>query len=134
MARTTDDLTIGSLSRQTGVKIETIRYYERSGLLPPPPRTAGGHRIYGQSHLRRLRFIRRGRELGFTGSGVRTLLGLVDGGFTCGEVQALTLGHLQEIRGKIDDLRRLETTLSTITEQCDGGDAPDCPIIDALYP
>ncbi|MDH3920601.1 MAG: MerR family transcriptional regulator, partial [Rhodospirillales bacterium] len=88
-------LTIGALSKNTGCNIETIRYYERIGLLPAPPRSAGGHRLYGEVLLKRLTFIRRGRELGFTLDDIRGLLGLVDGGaYTCAEVKALTLDHL----------------------------------------
>lgn len=125
--------TIGWLSGQTGCNIETIRYYERIGLMPAPPRTEGGHRLYDEEHARRLTFIRRSRELGFTLEDVRGLLGLVDGGnYTCSEVKALTLGHRREVREKIADLRRLERTLGQISAQCEGGSIPDCPIIDAL--
>ena len=125
---------IGAMSERSGCKVETIRYYERIGLLPEPPRSEGGHRIYGQGHLKRLTFIRRGRELGFTLDEIRTLLGLVDGGnYTCGEVRELTLEHLREIRKKIIDLRRLEKSLATIAAQCAGGAKPECPIIDTLF-
>jgi MerR family transcriptional regulator, mercuric resistance operon regulatory protein len=84
------ELTVGALSEQTGVNVETIRYYEREGLLPSARRTAGAHRVFGGEHLRRLMFIRRSRELGFSGTEIRTLLGIVDGGNTCGEVRDLT--------------------------------------------
>jgi len=126
------ELTIGALSEQTGVSVETIRYYEREGLLPRAPRTAGGHRLFAEVHLRRLMFIRRSRELGFSGTEVRTLLGMVDGGNTCGEVRDLTLRHLVGVRAKIADLRRLEQTLTTISAKCEGGDTPDCPIVEAM--
>jgi MerR family mercuric resistance operon transcriptional regulator len=132
MSKAPTELTIGALSEQTGVNVETIRYYEREGLLPSAPRTAGGHRVFDQAHLRRLIFIRRSRELGFSGTEVRTLLGLVDGGYTCGEVRDLTLTHLVSVRAKIADLRRLENTLTTISSKCEGGDTPDCPIVEAL--
>jgi MerR family transcriptional regulator, mercuric resistance operon regulatory protein len=132
MSRTPVDLTIGALSKQSGVAVETVRYYEREGLLPSAPRTAGGHRIFGEAHLRRLSFIRRSRELGFSGTEVRTLLGMVDGGYTCGEVRDLTLRHLVSVRAKIADLRRLEKALAAISSKCDGGGTPDCPIIEAL--
>jgi MerR family mercuric resistance operon transcriptional regulator len=92
-------LMIGALSRRTGCKVETIRYYERIGLLPPPPRSAGGQRHYGKDGLKRLTFIRRSRELGFSLKEVRGLLRLVDGGgYTCAEVRAITLDHLAEVR------------------------------------
>ena len=82
---------IGSLSRRTGVHIETVRYYEREGLLPEPPRTPGGHRVYDEVHVRRLNFIRRGRELGFTLGEIRQLLALVDeNDFTCDEIKEIT--------------------------------------------
>lgn len=125
--------TIGALSERTGVNIETIRYYERIGLLPAPPRSAGGHRLYGDPHRRRLAFIRRARELGFPLDEVRALLGL--GGaqdLTCGEVKSLAGRHIGSIREKIRDLRRLERTLSELVERCAGGDVPACPILDAL--
>jgi MerR family mercuric resistance operon transcriptional regulator len=132
MAGTTRGLTIGKLSERAGVKIETIRYYEREGLLPRAPRTEGGHRLFDDAHLQRLMFIRRSRELGFSGAEVQALLGLVDGGYTCGEVRDLTLKHLAAVRVKIADLRRLEKTLAEISSECHGGKVPDCPVIKAL--
>ena len=126
--------TIGVLSRRTGCKVETIRYYERIGLLPAPARSAGGHRLFGEDHLKRLTFIRRGRELGFSLDDIRGLLGLVDGGaYTCAEVKAVTLEHLGEVRRKLADLRRLERVLKGMAAECDGGSLPDCPVIDALF-
>lgn len=124
---------IGELSRRSGVNIETIRYYEKIGILPPPPRTEGGHRLYGDDHLKRLMFIRRSRELGFTLDEIRNLLGLVEGGYTCGEVKNAALAHLNDIRRKIADLRRMERTLSETAARCEGGDAPECPIMEALF-
>jgi len=126
---------IGALSQRTGCNIETIRYYERIGLMPSPPRTAGGHRSYGSVHERRLGFIRRCRELGFSIEEIRVLLGLVDGGdYTCGEVKAVTDRHIDDVRRKIADLRKLKRTLEKIGAACAGGKVPQCPIIDALYP
>jgi MerR family mercuric resistance operon transcriptional regulator len=132
MSRGPIELTIGALAKQTGVHVETIRYYEREGLLADAPRTTGGHRVFGEAHLRRLLFIRRSRALGFSGTEVRTLLRLVDGGYTCAEVRDLTLGHLVSARRKIADLRRLEKILTAISSRCEGGDRPDCPIVEAL--
>ncbi len=127
-------LTIGALSRRTGCNIETIRYYERIDLLPNPPRTEGGHRQYDEDHLKRLTFIRRGRELGFSLDQIRGLLRLVDGGdFTCAEVQTITLSHITEIRDKISDLRKLEHVLADMASKCDGGDIPECPVIDIMF-
>jgi MerR family mercuric resistance operon transcriptional regulator len=129
-----EPLTIGALSKQTGCNIETIRYYERIGLLPAPPRSEGGHRIYGEDHLKRLTFVRRSRELGFTLQEVRGLLRLVDGGdFTCADVKALTLDHAAEIRRKIVDLRKMERVLKEMASQCEANEVPACPIIDALF-
>ena len=127
-------LTIGALSTRTGVNIETIRFYERIGILAKPPRSAAGHRIYRQEQLMRLGFVRRSRELGFSLDEVRRLLQLVDGArYTCAEVKAITLDHLAEVRSKIADLRRLETTLAAVAGKCRGGKVPDCPIVEALF-
>ncbi|MBI1986015.1 MAG: helix-turn-helix domain-containing protein [Rhodospirillales bacterium] len=124
---------IGALSKRTGVNIETIRYYERIGMVPKPPRSEGGHRVYDQNHLKRLAFVRRTRELGFSLEEIRALLELVDGGdYTCAEVKAMTLAHADVIRQKIADLRRMERVLKGMAAQCDGGDVPECPIVDAL--
>jgi MerR family transcriptional regulator, mercuric resistance operon regulatory protein len=123
----------GELAEQSGCNIETVRFYEKQGLLPAPPRTAGGHRNYAPEHLKRLTFIRRSRELGFTLDEVRGLLGLVDGeDWTCAQVRAMTLDHLADVRRKITDLKKLAQTLEDMAAQCDGGAVPACPIVDAL--
>ena len=125
--------TIGTLSRDTGCHIETIRYYERIGLLPGPPRSAGGHRLYDSSHADRLSFIRRSRALGFPLEEVRTLLDAVDSGaYSCAEVRALTLRQLADVRHKIAELGKLEKALKQMARECDGGDRLPCPIVDAL--
>ena len=127
-------LTIGGLSDATGVKVETIRYYEKEGLLPDPPRSPGGHRLYPESLVKRVFFVRRSRELGFTLSEVRNLLELVDGGtFTCAEVKAITLSHADHVGQKIVDLRRLEKGLRRMAAECEGGDVPECPIVELLF-
>ena len=132
--KTTDDLTIGALSARSGVNIETIRYYEKIGVMPSPTRSASGYRIYGPEHVRRLHFVRRGRELGFGLDELRGLLRLVDGHtYTCEEVHALTVEHLTDIRQKIADLRRLERVMSDMAAQCTRDQVPECPIIDALF-
>jgi len=133
MAAMESGIGIGALSRRTGVNIETIRYYERIGLLAPPSRSTGGHRIYDGDAVRRLGFVRRARELGFTLDEVRTLLDLVHGGFTCGEVLDLTERHLAGVRARITDLKRLEARLVEISEGCAGGAVPECPVVDALW-
>lgn len=124
---------IGELSRGTGVNIETIRYYERIGVMPKPPRSEGGHRLYDSVHLKRLAFVKRSRELGFGLDEIRALLGLVDGGaFTCAEVHAITNLHLDDVKRRIADLRRMERALKSMAAQCSRGDVPECPIIDTL--
>lgn len=129
-----EEFSIGSLSERSGVNVETIRYYEKIGVMPIPARTGAGYRIYSLDHLRRLHFVRRGRELGFSLDELRGLLHLVDGhSFTCAQVQALTVEHLNDIRQKIADLRRLERVMSDMAKQCKGDQLPECPIIDALF-
>ncbi len=125
---------IGALSRRTDCKIETIRYYERQGLLPDPPRSAGGHRIYKEDHLKRLTFIRRCRKLGFTMAQIRELLGLVDEHqYSCQDIKTLTMDHVDEIREKIGALKLLEQALLQMASECGGESIPSCPVIDALY-
>lgn len=125
---------IGALSKQSGVNIETIRYYEKIGVMPAPARSAGGYRMYAPDHLKRLRFVRRGRQLGFSLDELRGLLRLVDGhAFTCAEVHVQTLQHLTEVRRKIADLRRLERVMADMAAQCTRDLVPECPVIDALF-
>jgi len=127
-------LKIGEVSQQTGCKIETIRYYERIGLLPEPTRSEGRFRLYRREHVKRLNFIRRSRKLGFSLEEIRGLLRLVDSShYTCAEVKEITVGHLREIESKIEDLQTLRAVLGEMASQCDGGEVPKCPVIDALY-
>jgi MerR family mercuric resistance operon transcriptional regulator len=127
-------LTIGTLSDRTDCKIETIRYYERIGLMPRTARSEGGHRLYGGEHVKRLGFIRRSRELGFTLDQIRALLRLVDGRrYTCAQVKRITVSHLEEIHRKVADLRTIERVLKDMAAQCDGGAVPKCAVIDALF-
>jgi len=128
-----ESFAIGDLSRMSGVNIETIRYYEKIKLLKPPPRTQGGRRVYGSAETRVLIFVRRARELGFSLDEIRTLLRLVDRGYTCAEVRELTIHHLADIRGKIADLRRMEKSLNSVSKQCTGRRIPECPIVDTLF-
>lgn len=129
-----EEFPIGKLSERTGVNIETIRYYEKIGLLPSPPRSEGGHRLYSKEHQARLMFLRRSRELGFSIEEIRALLRLVEiGDYTCGEVKKLTVQHLQNVRQKMRDLRKLEKALTDIASQCDGGTTQECPILETLF-
>jgi len=124
---------IGELSKRTGVNIETIRYYERIGVMPKPPRTDGGHRVYTEPDTRRLSFISRSRQLGFSLDEIRALLSLVDSDeYTCADVRVLTLEHAAKIHKKIADLKKLERVLKDMAAQCHGDRVPDCPIVDAL--
>jgi MerR family mercuric resistance operon transcriptional regulator len=127
-------ISIGELSRRTGVNIETIRYYERINMMPHPPRTASGHRVYGQVESRTLVFIRRARELGFTLDEIRALMALAaEGGHqACVEVRDLAARHLADVRSKITDLKAMGGLLADAVDQCDQGEPTDCPLIDAL--
>ena len=127
-----ENMPIGTLSRLTGVNIETIRYYERIGMLPAVPRTASGRRVYGSHQARTLAFIRRARELGSLDA-IRTLLRL--GGpekASCRQVRDIAVHHLQDIRTKLRDLKKLERLLTTTVGRCSGSTAPDCPVLDIL--
>src|SRR5438105_4888581 len=127
-------LTRGTLAVRSGCNIETIRYYERIGILPPPPRSQGGHRLYGQDLIKRLTFVRRSRGLGFTLEEIRQLLRLVDGSnYTCAQVETLAHAHARDIRQKIADLRKLKSVLESMASRCTGDEVPECPIIDALF-
>jgi MerR family mercuric resistance operon transcriptional regulator len=126
-----DGIPIGELSRLTGVNIETIRYYERIKMLRSPPRTEGGRRVYGATEIRVLAFIRRGRELGFGLDDVRALLALgAPGKASCADVREIAAHHLDDIRAKVADLRKLERLLAKTIAQCSGSKAPDCPVLD----
>ncbi|WP_233024156.1 MULTISPECIES: MerR family transcriptional regulator [Nitrobacteraceae] len=126
-------ISIGALSRQGGVKIETIRYYERIGMLPPPPRTAGGRRLYGRAEERTLAFIRRSRDLGFTLEEIRALLALgAPERAPCVDVHKIAGAHLAKIRNKLSDLVKLEAILAETVARCSDGEAPGCPVLDVL--
>lgn len=123
----------GELARRTGCNLETIRYYEKIDMLPDPPRTAAGYRVYDQGHVSRLRFILRARELGFSIEEIRGLIGLVDGGNqTCAEVKERTEQHLADVRAKIADLKRIENVLAETASRCSGKDVPECAVLEAL--
>ena len=125
--------TIGELSRRTRVNIETIRYFEKVGLIASPPRTRGGHRVYGKDHLRQLAFIRRARELGFTPAEVRGILQLGGpAGACCDEVREIASRHLETVRSKMADLARLDKLLACTIDRCSGGHSPGCAVIDML--
>lgn len=133
--RQDDGFLIGDLAKSTETKVETIRYYERIGILPAPKRTAGNYRSYGPGHLGRLSFIRRARDLGFSLEEVRHLLSLSDQkNRSCSSVDAVARKHLSDVERKIADLRALRRELGSIIDRCGRGTIADCRIIEALSP
>jgi len=132
-AKSQQNSLIGAVSRQTGVKIETIRYYERIGMMPAPRRSEGKQRLYDAVQITRLGFIKRSRELGFSLNEIRSLIQLNDDNeLTCADVHSLTTDHLKQVQEKIGNLRNIEQVLKSMAEQCSRGDVPDCPIIETL--
>jgi Cu(I)-responsive transcriptional regulator len=128
-------LTIGAIADLTGTKVETIRYYERMGLLAAPARTSGNYRSYEPSHVARLSFIRRARDLGFSLDQVRELLGLADQkDRSCESVDTIAREHLAEVERKIADLKGLRRELDALISQCRHGTIAECRILDALAP
>lgn len=128
-------LTIGKLATATGTNVETIRYYEKAGLLRPPARTGGNYRSYQPGDLERLRFIRRTRDLGFSLDEVRTLLDLAaERDRDCGRVDEIAQRHLHEIDRKIADLMMLRRELAGMISSCAGGTVAECRILDAFSP
>ncbi len=126
-------MTIGRLARHAGVGIDTVRFYERRGLLPEPARTPSGYRLYPRQTTARLRFIRRAKALGFTLDEIGSLLELQDVGGQKSMVKDLTRRKLSEIDSKIKDLSRIRKVLSELERECSGsGDVSGCPIIAAL--
>jgi MerR family transcriptional regulator, mercuric resistance operon regulatory protein len=131
---TSGGLAIGVLSKRTRCKVETIRYYEKAGLLPAPSRSPGGYRLYSNAHLKRLSFIRRARALGFSIDEVRKLLKLADERKRpCAEVRGVAAAHLEDVQAKIADLRAMERVLRETVAGCADGRSADCPLIEALY-
>ena len=128
-----DTLTIGRLADRAEVGIDTIRFYERRGLLPEPERTPSGYRVYSESTIARLLFIRRAKSLGFSLDEVSTLLRFQDAGGPKAEVKELTRHKLEQIEEKIGDLTRIRNVLTALSRECSGsGDVAGCPIIEAL--
>lgn len=126
-------LAIGDLARQTGSKVNTIRFYEDIALLPRAARTASGRRTYGVSDLRRLAFIRHGRRLGFSVGEIRSLLALSDEPERdCAEAATIARHHLHDIEMRISRLKMLRDALAEIAVSCDGGRAGDCRVIEAI--
>lgn len=124
---------IGEASRQSGVKVPTIRYYEQIGLLPAPPRSEGNRRHYDEADLRRLAFIRHARELGFEVNAIRTLLTLQDDPHQpCGTADAIAQARLIEVEQRIRSLTALRVELHLMIEGCRHGHVADCRVIEVL--
>lgn len=126
-------LSIGKLSVKTGVNIETVRYYERIDLMPPPFRTEGGHRIYDETHMERLSFIRRCRDLGFPLEDIRSLLGMAEKDEHCSSMRPTAQSHLKLVKAKIKALREMQKALTDILDGCIDCDTPSCSVSDALF-
>lgn len=127
-------LTIGLLAREAGVNLETVRFYERRGLLPKPPRSASGYRLFPAEAARRLRFIRRAQELGFSLSEIRELLSLrVSRNTTSAEIRSRAEAKLADIEARIKSLESLKKTLRKLTKVCEGcAPVAECPILESL--
>jgi len=126
-------LSIGALSDRTGCNIETIRYYERIGLLPDPPRTQTGRRVYAETHIQRLQFIRRARDLGFPLEQIRSMIVLSgQPDLSCKAVTAMTAAHLASVRAKLENLQRLEAALDAMVQRCPHTTIGDCTILATL--
>jgi MerR family mercuric resistance operon transcriptional regulator len=127
-------LTIGRLAKEAGVNLETVRFYERQGLLPKPPRSSSGYRLFPTDAARRLRFIRRAQELGFSLKEIRELLSLrVSRTTKSKDIRVRTEGKIADIEAKIRSLESMKRTLRKLTNVCDGcAPLAECPILDSL--
>tara|TARA_R110002096_G_scaffold179063_4_gene355992 strand:+ start:5184 stop:5597 length:414 start_codon:yes stop_codon:yes gene_type:complete len=131
---TVADITRGQLAKQTGCNAETIRYYEKTGIMPDPRRADSGYRYYDENHVRRLHFVMRSRALGFSIEEIRSLLDLVDRrAVSCSEVEKLGKAHLHMVRKKIKDLKQMADVLDRTVSACSGEDVPECPLIETLF-
>ncbi len=128
-----ENFSIGHLVRETGTKVQTIRYYEQIGIMPKAMRTAGNQRIYSQKDLQRLGFIRHARQLGFSLKAVRSLLALGDDpGAPCLRADNIAREHLAEVESRITRLEALRRELQRMTNCCDGASVTDCRILETL--
>jgi DNA-binding transcriptional MerR regulator len=126
-------VTIGQAARAAGCKVQTVRYYEQIGLMPEPVRTQGNQRLYGETDLRRLRFVRHARELGFSLPAIRELLSLADRpDQSCEAVDGIAREQLEQVKRRISRLQALERELERMIAQCSGGTVASCRVIEVL--
>jgi MerR family mercuric resistance operon transcriptional regulator len=127
-------LKIGEVAERGGVNLQTIRYYEREKLLPEPPRLASGYRVYPDHTVKRVRFIKRAQEIGFTLAEIRELLAIrIDSDRDSSEVRAIAQAKISDIEGKIRTLHQMKQALERMTQRCSGcGPASECPILESI--
>ena len=126
-------LTTGQLARETGVNIETIRYYERRGLIPEPPRRESGYREYTPKYIERIHFIKRAQALGFTLKEISELLAVADGNPACKDIRKFAEDKVKDIETRIHDLQKMKTVLKDLIKKCLGKrKISECPIIESL--
>src|SRR5690606_10284389 len=128
-----DKMNIGEAAKASGVSAKMIRHYEAIGLIPPPPRSDAGYRVYGEQEIHTLRFIRRARDLGFSIKHISRLLALwQDRSRASADVKRLALSHVEELERKARDLQEMAATLKHLARNCHGDSRPDCPILESL--
>lgn len=127
-------LTIGRVSKATGIGIETIRFYEREGLLPKPPRRPSGYREYSPEIVHRIHFIGRAKELGFTLKEIKEFLSFrVDGSKSCADVRRRAQAKMEDVKDKIRHLRSIQNALRRLIQECPGkGPTRECPILESF--
>lgn len=131
-----DQINIGALAKEAQVNLQTIRYYEREGLIAKPPRTASGYRVFSADVVRRVRFVKHAQELGFSLAEVKELLALrVDAKTSCVEIRQRTQGKIADVQNKIRALQAIKKALERLTATCHGsGPVSECPILESLDP
>lgn len=126
-------LTIGTLAKKTGTKVQTVRYYEQIGLMPEPGRTEGGQRRYSEAELDRLSFIRHSRQLGFSLDAIRELLDLSDNpNRSCEDADAIARRQLKQVEQRMERLKALRAELKRMVHECSGGKSADCRVLEVL--
>jgi len=133
MSMNAEEIAIGRLARETGCKVQTVRYYEQIGLMPEPVRTAGNQRRYGPAHLARMMFIRHGRELGFSIDSIRELLSLMDQpNRSCEAADRVARAQLKAVESRITRLNSLKSELERMVDLCGRSSIADCRVIEVL--